>query len=190
MMKKGILFFVALIYISMLVGCSPSASVDIAKIDREETYPEAPGQLNTEYEDVQTIAADAAVIVEISVDDQKVVMLDGYPQTHTIVNVHQVYQGDIDIGDFMEVVEEGGYDGKVMGGLPLLSKENKYVLFLNEYKGYYYICGAFQGRFIEREGYLFQQATADVKLDTYSPLSITDFSAELIDLIEKNTIEK
>lgn len=49
----------------------------------------------------------------------------------------------------------------------------------------YYICGAFQGRFIEREGYVFQQATEDVKLQKYAPLKLGDFEKMLTDTIDE-----
>ncbi|MCC8153559.1 MAG: hypothetical protein LIP01_04720 [Tannerellaceae bacterium] len=102
----------------------------------------------------------------------------------------EVYKGLANVGDTLEVVEEGGQEGKVMGGLPQLNGNNDYILFLTEYNGCYYICGAFQGRFIEREGYMFQQATEDTKLRSYTPVSVEDFSASLAELtVEKNEIE-
>lgn len=59
-----------------------------------------------------------------------------------------------------------------MEGLPPLDKSNEYILFLFQDHGNTYICGAFQGRFIIREGYVFQQATEDVKLKNYSPTTV------------------
>lgn len=77
-----------------------------------------------------------------------------------------------------------------MSGIPQLSKDYDYYLMLIEYKGSYYVCGAFQGRFVEREGYVFQQATSDVKLSkTYSPVSSEAFETmitnDLSKLVEK-----
>lgn len=156
------------------------------KIDKEETYPEAPGQLETVYSDMNAIATDADLIVQISVVDQTVEILDGFPQTHTDVKVTAVYKGMANVGDELEVVEEGGQDGKVMGGLPQLNNANDYILFLTEYNGSYYVCGAFQGCFIEREGYVFQQATEDTKLRGYTPISVEDFADSLTGLTVEN----
>lgn len=150
----------------------------IEQIDAEETYPEVPGCLAVVYEDITDIMEDASVIAKCSVIEQEVVILDGYPQTHTTVNVENVMKGAVSEGDTLEVVEEGGRDGKVLGGIPQLSSDFDYYLMLTEYKGVYYICGAFQGRFIEREGYVFQQATEDVKLSrSYTPVTSADFEA-------------
>ena len=63
---------------------------------------------------------------------------------------------------------------------------DSYILFLTEYNGSYYVCGAFQGRFIEREGYVFQQATEDTKLRGYTPISVEDFADSLTGLTVEN----
>ncbi len=182
-MKKNAFVLLAMILvITILAGCSMQGESLIEKIDREETYPEAPGQLEKVYSDIDAIAVDADLIAQVSVVKQTVEILDGFPQTHTNVKVTEVYKGLAKVGDNLEVVEEGGQEGKVMGGLPQLSKDNDYILFLTEYNGCYYICGAFQGRFIEREGYMFQQATEDTKLRSYTPVSVEDFAASLVEL--------
>lgn len=182
MKKRTFILVAVMLLIAILAGCSMQDESLIAKIDREETYPEAPGQLEKVYTDLDAIAADADLIAQVSVIKQTVEILDGFPQTHTNVKVEAVYKGLVNVGDNLEIVEEGGQEGKVMGGLPQLSKENNYVLFLKEYKGFYYICGAFQGRFIEREGYMFQQATEDTKLRSYAPVKVEDFAASLVEL--------
>ena len=188
-----------MLIILSLTGCSTNISngnteeqnntelsaVDISRIDLEETYPEAPGQLETKYENISEIILDAQLITKVTVTNQTIEMLGGYPQTHSMVEVKEVYMGDVEAGDILEIVEEGGYEGSVLGGIPQLNSENSYVLFLKAYNEKYYICGAFQGRFIEREGYLFQQATSDVKLKTYYPLKVSDFSEYLKELIDK-----
>lgn len=190
MKKKTFILLAAMLVITILAGCSTQDESMIAKIDREETYPEAPGQLEKVYSDMDEIVADADVIAQVSVVEQTVEILDGFPQTHTNVKVTEVFKGLANVGDNLEIVEEGGQEGMVMGGLPQLSKDNDYILFLTKYNGCYYICGAFQGRFIEREGYMFQQATEDTKLRSYAPVSVKDFSASLAELtVEKNEIE-
>lgn len=190
MKKKVFILSAMLLVITILAGCSMQKESWIEKIDREETYPSAPGQLETVYADMDAIVADADLIAQVSVVNQTVEILDGFPQTHTNVKVTEVYKGVADVGDELEVVEEGGQEGKVMGGLPQLSNANDYILFLTEYNGCYYVCGAFQGRFIEREGYMFQQATEDTKLRSYTPVSVENFAASLAELtVEKNEIE-
>lgn len=190
MKKRAFILLAVMLTITLLAGCSTQGESLIAKIDREETYPEAPGQLEKVYSDMDAIVKDAGLIVQVSVEEQTVEILDGFPQTHTNVKVTEVYKGLANVGDTLEVVEEGGQEGKVMGGLPQLNGNNDYILFLTEYNGCYYICGAFQGRFIEREGYMFQQATEDTKLRSYTPVSVEDFAASLAELtVEKNEIE-
>ena len=186
MKKKVITLLTMVLVITILAGCSMQRESLIEKIDKEETYTEAPGQLETVYSDMNAIATDADLIVQISVVDQTVEILDGFPQTHTDVKVTAVYKGMANVGDELEVVEEGGQDGKVMGGLPQLNNANDYILFLTEYNGSYYVCGAFQGRFIEREGYVFQQATEDTKLRGYTPISVEDFADSLTGLTVEN----
>ena len=186
MKKKVITLLTMVLVITILAGCSMQRESLIEKIDKEETYPEAPGQLETVYSDMNAIATDADLIVQISVVDQTVEILDGFPQTHTDVKVTAVYKGMANVGDELEVVEEVGQDGKVMGGLPQLNNANDYILFLTEYNGSYYVCGAFQGRFIEREGYVFQQATEDTKLRGYTPISVEDFADSLTGLTVEN----
>ena len=159
-----------------ITGCSSDiAENDIKRIDKEETYPEAPGQLEVKYSSISEIVGDATDIVKVSILEQTVEMLDGYPQTHTTVQVHETYKGDVSVGENLVVIEEGGQDNKVMGGIPQMSKNSNYILFLTEYSGKYYICGAFQGRFIIRDNNVFQQATEDAKLTTYAPAKIDDF---------------
>ncbi len=155
----------------------------IINIDAEETYPEVPGSLAKIYNSLLEIVNDADVIAYISVDSQSIKKLDGYPQIHTFVTIKDIYKGDLSDGDVMEVIEESGREGTVLGGIPLLNSKYEYILFLTEYNGSYYPVGAYQGRFILREGYLFQQAAKDVKLESYSPLSFSDFVSEIASLI-------
>lgn len=155
----------------------------ISNIDAEETYPEVPGCLAKIYNSLLEIVNDADIIAYISVDSQSIKKLDGYPQIHTFVTIKDIYKGDLSDGDMIEVIEESGQEGTVLGGIPSLNSKYEYILFLAEYKGSYYPVGAYQGRFILREGYIFQQATRDVKLESYSPLAFSDFASEIVSLI-------
>lgn len=72
-----------------------------------------------------------------------------------------------------------------MGGIPQLSSDNNYYLMLDDSNGIYYVCGAFQGRFIEREGYVYQQATEDIKQTfKYSPITSENFETTVNKYIE------
>lgn len=152
----------------------------MAKIDKEETYLETPGQLRVVYTDIEQIKADATDIVKVSVTEVRVELLEGLPQTHTYLEIQETLKGKATKGDTIEVIEEGGYDNKVMGGIPQMKKGSEYVLFLKEVEGKYWIRGAFQGRFIIREGYAFQQATEEVKLKSYKPLPVEQFCESLV----------
>ena len=176
MKARSFLIYVGIMLLFSMVACKSS---DNSVINDEETYPECAGELAIIYSDLTEIIADAQSIVKVSVEKQSVVDLDGYPQTHTAVTVQNCYKGNLKTGSSIEVIEEGGIDGKVMGGIPQLSKENEYFLFLTEYNGSYYICGAFQGRFIIKDDCVYQQATKDVKLAYYKPLSTEEFSKSL-----------
>ena len=165
-------------------GIVPSGPMTIEEIDAAETYPDFPGTLAVIYTDLGELAADADAIVRIAVEEVSTQPLDGFPRTHTFVTVQEVYKGTLEAGERVEVVEEGGGSGKVLGGIPCLNDEQEYVLFLTAYEDYYFICGAFQGRFILREGYAFQQATDGVKLNTYTPMPVADFAAEIQRLLQ------
>lgn len=184
-MKKLFACIMILCMTLSLAACTTDSTSEVdrvAAIDLEETYASSPATLAVVYNNLNDMLSDADIVVKGSVVEQEVVMLDGFPQTHTSINVTTVLKGSIVVGDSIEVIEEGGHEGKVMSGIPQLSKENDYYLMLIEYKGSYYVCGAFQGRFIEREGYVFQQATSDVKLTkSYSPMTSEEFEEMIAD---------
>lgn len=164
-------------------GVVPDGPMTVEEIDAAETYPDFPGTLAVIYDDLAALTADADAIVRIAVEDQSTQMPDGYAQVHTFVTVQEVYKGALDAGARIEVVEEGGGEGKVIGGIPCLNDAQEYVLFLTAYEDCYFICGAFQGRFIVREGYAFQQAVEGVKLSDYTPLPLVDFEGEIQSLL-------
>ena len=188
-MKK--IFVAALVLICMLglVSCNQKNPQQlISKIDTEETYPAVPGTLEVIYKNMSELVADADMIVRIFVDTQSVEVLDGYSQVHTSITINDIYKGNLEVGDSIKIIEEAGQEGTVLGGIPVLNSDYEYILFLTEYNGNYYPCGAYQGRFILREGYLFQQATENVKLIDYSPMTVETFVKE-IDLSAKNSAQ-
>lgn len=147
----------------------------ISKINEEETYPEVPGSLEEEFSDIEAIKKVSDQIIKCKVKDVKIEKIDNLPQSISKINIVKSFKGDLKEAEEVSVVEEGGSDGKVLGNIPQLSKDNDYYLFLKESEGKYFITGAFQGRFIVREDHVFQQATEDVKLKEYKPLSSKDF---------------
>jgi len=177
--KMFVITFI-LFFIIFLGACSKQQSYNVSdetiiKIDAEETYPETPGELQTTYKSIKDIASDSDDIVKVNILGHRIEMLGGYPQLHTMVQVQSIAKGNLKTGDEIEIVEEGGGDGEVLGGIPYLKDEVSYVLFLTEYNQKYYIVGAYQGRFIEREGHLFQQASTGVKLRDYTPIKTDEF---------------
>ena len=188
MKPKIYIFILVIMLVTSFVACSTEQIIEknvsedtIKRINAEETYPEVPGELQIIYDNITNIILDANDIVKIKVLEQGIDILDGYPQTNTVAEICYVSKGNLKVGDKITIVEEGGINGKVLGGMPQLNNKSDYVLFLTEYNGKYYILGAFQGRFIEREGYLFQQATIDVKLSDYKPITTEGF----LKMIEK-----
>ena len=155
-----------------------SNKFSVEEFNQSQTYPEVPVSLETIYTSLTEIADDAEVIVRVSISGSKEVQLDGYPQIHTSAKVLEALKGNISTNDVLTIVEEGS-SKTVLGGIPLLNSSNEYVLFLTKYEGKYFICGAFQGRFIIEQDYVFQQATEDVKLQNYQPLKYTDFVNKL-----------
>ena len=150
---------------------------DIAAIAAEETYPESPVALETIFTQLDDMIAYADSIAEVEVTDSDVILLDGFPQTHSAASVLTVLKGDMKSGDVIKVVEEGGTteQGEAIAGVPVMKPGTKYILFLVHSDQQYYIAGAFQGKFIERSGYVFQQATSDARLTDYEPLSVEAF---------------
>ena len=131
--------FVVLIIVSgvfcsvILGGCAGTAPKEVEMssidmIDQEETYPEAPGQLEVTYTSISEITSDATDIVKVSVVETVVELLEGFPQTHTYVQVSEVYKGELEANDKIEVIEEGGHENKVMGGIPQMSVASQYFL--------------------------------------------------------------
>lgn len=177
--RASCLLMVVCICAAAFAGCAAHGRTNdeerILSIDKEETYAEAPGQLQKVYSSISQLVSDADSIIKGRVIRSEVELLNELPQTHTVLETEEVLKGELDIGSEVEVIEEGGDGGQVMGGVPCMADGTEYYLFLNEDGGNYYICGAFQGRFIIREGYVFQQATEDVKLKAYSPVNVDEF---------------
>ena len=153
---------------------------EIEKFDAEETFEEGPGELAIEYQSMSEMVNDADLIAEITVDELQVIYNEyNLPKTHTTVILNHVIRKENTVnvtkGQKITVIEEGGIDGFLQGGIPQMEKGTEYILFLQQYENNYYICGAFQGRFILKSGYAFQQGWESVKLKEYYPLQRLSF---------------
>ena len=187
-MKKFLLLFIALALLTSCSNTSGSLTYDeIKRINEEETYPNALFSLVSVYEDMEELSASASAIISCHVTSSTVVDLDGLPQTHSTVQVDQVLMGAV--SSQITIIEEGS--SSAYWGVPPMEVGNHYVLFivdsgLPQYQNSYCIAGAFQGKFIEREGYYFQQATESVKLseDEYFPASFEALAKSLNQLTE------
>lgn len=184
-MKKLAVLLLGVLLLA-LCACSDPAAVDIERIDKEETYPDGTFSLTHEFDSVDEIYDYSQLVVECEVISTEVVMLDGFPQTWSEVSVIQTIKGTAPDAS-LTVVEEGGVSdeiGSAIVGVPPLEVGQHLVLFLIDSglgDGSYCVSGAFQGKFIEREGYYFQQATEGVKLsaDAYTPQELPELIAAL-----------
>ena len=188
-MRKYSLIFLTIILVIILCACSWNeekiisdgtddivlSDEEIAILDAEETFEEGHGELAIEYQSMDDMVNDADLIAEITADELQVVYNEfNLPKTHTSVVLNHVIRKEnavnVTKGQKITVIEEGGTDGFLQGGIPQMEKGTEYILFLQEYENNYYICGAFQGRFILKSGYAFQQGWERVKLKEYYPL--------------------
>lgn len=184
-MKKYLLAVLSLVCIITMAACS-SREPDLIALNEEEIYPSGPASLAVIFNSIEEISDYSALIVDCNVESSEVVMVDGFPQTHSTVTINSVLKGDIGEGASIVVLEEGGVTPTGTAritGVPWLEVGNHYMLCLVEsqlpgYEDAYYISGAFQGKFVEKEGYYFQQATEGTKLslDEYYPQTIDGFS--------------
>ncbi len=153
-----------------LAEAGPTLSdAQIARLDAEELYPDAPITLETIYNSLAEIREDADAILEVKVSSPELVFRNSDIWTNTEVEIQTVLKGPFDAGAKIRVYESGAHAGKVTGGLPQMTPGECYFLFLDEIDSKYYICGAFQGRFIVKENYVFQQAIEHIKLANYQP---------------------
>lgn len=172
-MKKRLSAVVCIMLILILTACS----ANLEELDKAETYPASPGALETIYTSMDQLAQDADVIAEVTVLSQEVVPLDALPQTHSLIRIDKLLKGDPIKDNVLTVIEEGcdTKDQTVILGVPPMKQGETYILHLQESEGKHYILGAFQGKFIIKKDYVFQQSTEDVKMQTYFPLTKEEF---------------
>ncbi|MDR0917588.1 MAG: hypothetical protein LBN02_10445 [Oscillospiraceae bacterium] len=103
---------------------------------------------------------------------------DNYPRARTTVSTIASMKGGAAVGDTF-VINEWSGDEYVFGGIPFMTVGNRYILFLSQdFDGLRGIIGAF-GRFIEKQGYMFQQTAEEWRIPTYSPLTTEQFIAQV-----------
>lgn len=182
-MKKYLILLLAAALLLVMVSCGANelSEAELKKMAEEEIYPDFPGSLAEIYDSMEQLEQDAIAVVHAEVVGQEVILLDGLPQTHSRAKIKAVLKGDVSAGDEITVVEEG--DGEEFYiAVPPMKSSCEYVLFLTDYNGNYYPCGAFQGKFVIKEGYVFQQGAGDTYIKAYTPVTAKEF-------IEKYTVK-
>lgn len=147
---------------------------EIADINGQETYEGALPSSLSAFSSVEELYAAAELVIEC-----KVVKTSGNVEDldRAFLLVETVLKGEA--GGTLTVREDAC-------DVPLMKQNQHLILFLvpcdpEESLDDYRLVGGYQGKFIEREGRYFQQATADVKLsaEVYSPLTKGEFFALL-----------
>ena len=150
--------------LALLTGCGTpteeaafSGSVftsaeEVYAVDLEETYPESLGKGGKNYRNLEALAGDAdAVVLGCAMSVKK----NGSGIATEFV-VQESWQGSPWKGALITVCEKGG--------IPPMEPDRTYLLFLQGEYPEYSLCGAVQGRFVERNGYLFQQTWKNRKI--------------------------
>ena len=66
-MRKHIAFLLVFaLTLAAIAGCAGREEDWVERLDLEETYPEAPGQLEKVYTSLEALTADAALIVRVT----------------------------------------------------------------------------------------------------------------------------
>lgn len=170
----------------LLCGCEKTAeqpwtepvfasAAEVWAVEAEETYADAPGELAEHYETLEELTAAAEEIVLVSVLSAREEKAFPVPDVCTAVSVLEAWKGSLRVGERIEILENGGTKNTVLGGIPRMQRDRTYVLFLRRDGDYYRICGAIQGRFVQRGGYLFQQTWESLKLPDCTPMRTGDF---------------
>ena len=182
-MKRAFILFLSMFLLLTACGRTGALSAsDIDRIDREETYADGPFSLAEEFSSIDALYDAADLIVVGTVEASESAPLDGFPQTRSTVSVDRCLKGTSE--DSLLIIEEGGLsdDGALVYlGVPPMEQGGTYLLFLVD-SGLgaagesWCIAGAFQGKFVCREGYYFQQATEETKLSRaeYTPVELED----------------
>ena len=175
-MRKALLCMIALLLLTACGTKPETEAAEVEKINAEETYPDGMYALSVIFSSLEELYESADVIVAGEVAESGIGMPDSLPQSRSTVRVETVLKGEV-TGKTVLVREE------TVGSVPVLEKGQQVLLFLVETglpdaEGEYYIAGAFQGKFICREGRYFQQATESTKLplEEYYPSTLEEIT--------------
>lgn len=118
-------------------------------------YDSAPGSLAKEYKSMKEVTNDSPIIVQAEVmSEPDTIQYQGLLFSSNQVKVSKTLKGNLKSSE-ITVLENGGvYQGKEygMGGMPLMHKGEKYLLYLYKYEGpvakgdNYMIRGIWQGK--------------------------------------------
>lgn len=141
----------------------------VEALSKGEIYPDVSAELEVIYDSLSSLEKDSTHIVRVKIEGHEVVDPNRYPETYSKATTLESIKGEMTRGQGITTVEAGGYGKHTLGEIPVMSTSDEYVLFLIEYKGYYYVTGAFQGRFILKDGYAVQQGSESAHLKDYVP---------------------
>lgn len=183
-MKRIAGFLLSFALLFSCAGCAGGGS-DLDRLDQEETYDNAPVALAEQFTTLSQLWDAAEQVVVCTVEETECQLPDNFPRTCSTVWVERRLKGQG--AERLLVMEEGGRaeNGQlVYPAVPPMEKGNRYLLFLvdSALGESWCVAGAFQGKFICREGYCFQQATEETKLtrEEYTPMKLDAF-AELLE---------
>lgn len=161
--------WICLLLLMLLTGCGAvetvhpfSAAVftsaeEVYAVDRQETYEKASGKTGKYFNDLEALAAAADEIVlgcAVSVEQNALRPSSG---AVTEFRVQEVWKGSLRESFTITVREDGV--------LPPMEPDGTYLLFLEgEFPEEHRLCSPSQGRFVERNGYLFQQTWKNRKI--------------------------
>lgn len=149
--KKG--FLILGIGFSLLL-----LSFILVKTTNYPVYSQTMGvSVTNKYETISEIENDSSIIVNATVKENESFMYKDVPFTKSVLTINEVYKGDIQKGDSINLLETGGVidnvEYTVETDTTLKSNEDA-ILFLTEYEGpiledtkKYVVSGVYQGKF-------------------------------------------
>lgn len=149
----------SLILAAAVMICAAVWFLDTGNTDKEPVMPSTVSASWSEHFDSvneMEAAADIGIVGVLS--DSKTEVRGSLVFTRNIVEVVAVHSGDVQIGDYVEVLQTGGEHGNMstpaFSELPLMEVNKEYAMFLKKtpphekYGQYYVISGGYQG-FVE-----------------------------------------
>jgi hypothetical protein len=182
-MKKVCSAIMVALLIGFFANACASQTVDVDGLAKSEIYQSGPASLAEVYDKFSDLCSKAQYIAEVDVTDKaEEIVYSDMPFTITTVKVNSAIKGDVPSGGEIRVLETGGHvKGADMDlGVPLLKKGQHLILMLEAFEGpqakdCYVPVGAYQGKFIEKQGYYMQQTTEDAVAQDYKPMTRDEF---------------